>query len=457
MRTLFIILFHLFTLRQFAFNLLLNGIEISKVDGRIHSRLFSSISNNVKPRFLHTYNKIDNEIFPKGFYGLIGPNVNTTHIKTLFDLFTGDGMIQGVFIESDNITFVKHMIKTDKWKYNLKWKSNHPWLLPMFIMFHKMGLIPHVLDLSNTAFLSIKNKTYTLFERDFPYEIEIEGNQIDTLNKIKVANLNSLSGHSIYNGSHVHTIDYDVVFKRVRYMILDSDFKECERIDIQMKYIPLVHDFYRLSDSLLLMDSPFSWNFSKRLPVVLDVSKPTFFYIVKNASIIERYVCADPFYIFHYANIIEYINGTIEIYASCYDNIDFNALDINGKYRRIVIDPMKSDVVIHKNIELERMNLDFPVKWNEYIILREISNNAINGFVLCRGLDIIKKILLPPNRYFCGEPKVFERNFSPYLIGISYDDEQMGYLCILNIFTDEYIEQPLNTTVTIGFHSILRI
>ena len=413
--------------------------------------------NKVIPRFLHTYNKINRETLPHGFYGLIGPNINTTHVKTLFDLFTGDGIIQGVFMEPHNITFVKHIVKTDKWKQNLNMGPLHPWLLPIFILFHKIGVFPNVLDLANTAFLSVKNKTYTLFERDFPYEIEIERNHIDTLNKIKVKDLNSFSGHSIYNGSHIHTVDYDVIFKRVRYMVLDSDFKECERIDIQMKYIPLVHDFYRMSNRTLFMDSPFSWNFSKRLPVVLDTSKPAFFYVVTNASNIERYMCKNPFYIFHYGDVVEYMNGTIDIYAPCYDTIDFNSLDIKGRYRRIVLDPTKRDVVIYKNSELERMNLDFPIRWGEYIILREIADNAIKGFVVCRGLEIVKKVQLPPNRFFCGEPRVFEREFSPYLIGISYDEFQMGYICVLNIFTNEYIEHPLNASVTIGFHSILQM
>jgi hypothetical protein len=409
------------------------------------------------PRFLHRYNKKTRENFPRGFYGLIGPNVNTSDIKTLFDLFTGDGIIQGVFMEHDNITFVKHIVNTDKWKYIPKWISMHPWLLPCFILFNKIGIMPHVLDLANTAFLSVKNKTYALFERDFPYEISIERNHIDTLNKIRIKGLDSFSGHSIYNGSHIHTIDYDILLKRVRYMILDPEFNEIERTDINTQYIPLVHDFYRMPNRLLFIDSPFSWDFSKRLPVILDTSKPAFFYLVENSSNIERYICMDPFYIFHYADVVEYVNGTIEIYASCYDTVDFNALDIKGRYRKMIIEPNIREVVTYKNDELERMNLDFPIRWREYIILREITDNAIKGFVMCRGLDIVKKISLPENRFFCGEPKIFEKEFSPFLIGISYDHQQMGYICLLNIFTDEYIEQPLNTTVTIGFHSILKL
>ena len=411
------------------------------------------------PRFMHTHNKLirENFRFPTGFYGLIGPNINTTNVKTLFDLFTGDGIIQGVFMEPNNITFVKHVIKTNKWKHKLSMGSLHPWVLPFFMMCYKIGILPNILDLANTAFLSVKHKTYALFERDFPYEIEIERNSIDTLGKRNVKGLDSFSGHSIFNGSHIHTIDYNVILKRVRYMVLDAVFNECERIDIPMNYIPIVHDFYRLSNRVLFMDSPFSWDFSKRLPVILDRTKPAFFYVVNNTTSIERFISIVPFYIFHYADVIECMDGTIEIYAPCYDDVNFNALDITGRYRRIVLDPTTHHVSIYKNDELERMNLDFPIRWKEYIILREIIDSRIKRFVVCRGLEIVKTVSLPANRYFCGEPRVFEKEFSQYLIGISYDDFQMGYVCILNIFTDEYIEHPLNTSVTIGFHSIFFI
>ena len=57
-----------------------------------------------------------------GFYGLIGPNIemNNNDIKSLYDLFTGDGIIQGVFFNKGNLTFVKHLIKTEKVLYEEK-------------------------------------------------------------------------------------------------------------------------------------------------------------------------------------------------------------------------------------------------------------------------------------------------------------------------------------------------
>jgi hypothetical protein len=44
---------------------------------------------------------------------------------------------------------------------------------------------------------------------------------------------------------------------------------------------------------------------------------------------------------------------------------------------------------------------------------------------------------------------------SPFLIGFSYDENQMGYLSVINIWKNNYTEIALNDTVTIGFHSIL--
>ena len=54
-----------------------------------------------------------------GFYGLIGPNIymNNKVPDSLYDLFTGDGTIQGVFFENGKLTFVKHLVKTEKFLY----------------------------------------------------------------------------------------------------------------------------------------------------------------------------------------------------------------------------------------------------------------------------------------------------------------------------------------------------
>ena len=407
------------------------------------------------------FKKIKQSNLPTGFYGLIGPNINASSVETLFDLFMGDGIIQGVFIEPDNITFVKHIIKTDKWIHESKYGtfSKHPYCLPFYMFAHKLGMIPNVFDLANTAFMSVKNKTYSLFERDYPYEISIQNHTITTLKKVVLPYTETISGHSVYNGSHIHSIDYNIILKIVRYLVLDERFKFVSKVDIPMKYIPIVHDFGILKNGMVCLDTPFFWNFSKIIPVEFDSKQPAFFHVYKNNTNsklrLRTYSVNDPFFIFHYANIREHSNNSIEIYAPCYDKLDFAGLDIAGKYRKIMIHSNSSKVIVYKNPILENMNLDFPILWKEYVVLREIQNKTISGFVICKDLDFIKRISLPRNRYFCGEPRIIEMEGSPFLIGFSYDDNQIGYLSVINIWKNNYTEIALNDTVTIGFHSIL--
>jgi hypothetical protein len=97
------------------------------------------------------------------------------------------------------------------------------------------------------------------------------------------------------------------------------------------------------------------------------------------------------------------------------------------------------------------------LKWKEFVLLRSIENQKIKGFVLCRELDIVKKIHLPENRFFCGEPSIIEISDSPFLIGFSYDSFENGFLILFEIFNKNqtYIEIPLanNIQLQIGFHS----
>jgi hypothetical protein len=86
--------------------------------------------------------------------------------------------------------------------------------------------------------------------------------------------------------------------------------------------------------------------------------------------------------------------------------------------------------------------------------LRAIEERAITGFVICKGLDIIRRIRLPAGRHFCGEPAIIEIEGEPFIVGFAYDADSQGYLVVLGIFTEKYIEQSLGVSFTIGFHSI---
>jgi hypothetical protein len=406
------------------------------------------------------YDKSDDSINQlSGFYGLIGPDIDKFSIKTLYDLFTGDGIVQGVFFDKGNITFVKHFVRTEKLLYEEQYGrfSKKLMMTTFYILMNKLKMLPNVLGLANTALLDVGSKTLALFERDLPYEIDIDfiNKSLRTVKKIKINGLQHFSGHSKYIDHKIHTIEYDVLSNTVSYMILNDSFEQLNKAVIKTTYIPIVHDFIVLNNKMIFIDSPFIWNPFSQIPVTLS-KNPTYIHVYdKYTNMRTQYECSSSFYLFHYADVIK-TNRTIEIYGSQYDTLDFSSLNIQGKYRKIIVNLISGVVFVLKNPELENMNLDFPLKWKEFVLLRSIENQAINGFVLCRGLDIMKKIQLPIDRFFCGEPSIVEISGSPFLIGFSYDSLEKGYLIMIELFNEKYIEIPLDKDIklNIGFHSI---
>ena len=411
-----------------------------------------------------------------GFYGLIGPDRNMTSVRSLYELFTGDGLIQGIFFDKGKMTFVKHLVRTDKIVYeSIHGKlSNHVFMTPLYIVLNKLGVLPNVLGLANTALLSVEKKTYALFERDSPYEIrvDVDHQRIQTLKKKVIPHLDHFSGHSKYENKIVHTIDYDVIHSQLTYIRLNHKLQEKDRHVIKTKYLPLVHDFVVMPDGkLLFVDSPFAWDLSSILsesiilqflergilpdktPVVFHPEKPAYIHLydplTKSLSV---FTCKTPFYMFH-AAYTEKEGENIALYAPLYDQVDFSSLSIDGKYRKIILKPDHS-MMVQKNAALERMNLDFPIKWGPYIVLRSIENNAIREFVVCKGLDIRRRIRLPADRSFCGESAIVDIEGAPYLIGFSYDKEKRGYLSLVGIWENIYVEEPIHSPVTMGFHSL---
>ena len=68
---------------------------------------------------LPSYNNVIKKI--NGFYGIIGPNIKINNKTEMYDLFNGDGMIQGVFFDNGELTFIKSMIKTEKFLFEQKY------------------------------------------------------------------------------------------------------------------------------------------------------------------------------------------------------------------------------------------------------------------------------------------------------------------------------------------------
>jgi carotenoid cleavage dioxygenase len=306
------------------------------------------VRKEIKYDIKYDLNNDDKNIINKinGFYGLIGPDIDKNKVKTLYELFTGNGIIQGVFFDNGKITYLNHYIKTEKIIYECQnGEINKNILLtPLYILLYKMGIFPNIFDLANTSFMKIKDNIYILFERDFPYKINIDFNkkEINTIKKIKIPGLNSFSGHSKTDNNIIHTIDYNVIKNLVTYYKLTNNFEIINKIDTNTKYLPIIHDFYIFNDNILFTDSPLFFNFNlnniNNIPVILK-KEPTYIHIKNiNNSLSEIYKSNESFYIFHYAYINEIKDSNIiEIYAPLCYNLDFSKLDVKTSYSKIII------------------------------------------------------------------------------------------------------------------------
>jgi hypothetical protein len=406
---------------------------------------------------------IDNKSILKrvnGFYGLVGPRINVHNKTNLYDLFTGDGLIQGAFFENGQVNYVNHLVKTDKFKYEEKHGpvSENMFVRMLFMMFHKMRLLPNILGLANTALLNINNKIYALYERDLPYliDVDFENRNLATMKKVQMPNLNSFSAHSKFSKPFIETLDYNVVGKYVKHFILNENLETIQETKIPTKYIPVIHDFLSLNKSILICDGPIILNipsiFENRLPVQFDQSKNTFFHLVRQDNSIETYEANSAFYIFHYAKGYEN-KDTIELFAAVYENLDFSRLDIHGKYRKILINKITKSVSFETNPLLEAMNLDFPVRYGQKIVLRNVENNSIKEFIICDGLTIVRRIKVN-NKTICGEPALIQG--TPLLVCFANCiKEDKSYLIIINLDTYEISElDTKQKRLYIGFHSI---
>jgi carotenoid cleavage dioxygenase-like enzyme len=200
--------------------------------------------------------------FPiSGFYGLIGPKIDYKNVSSLFDLFTGDGIIQGMFLENGTATFTQGLINTEKRQFenthHLQSHSKNVFITLIHMILNYLRIIPNMLGVANTAFLQVYDRSYALFERDMPYEIRIDSSnkQIDTIKRQNIPFLSTFSGHSKVINGNIETIEYNILNNQVIWYQLDSNFKKLNKIQVQMKYIPMVHDFYSDNQYILLIES----------------------------------------------------------------------------------------------------------------------------------------------------------------------------------------------------------
>jgi len=400
-----------------------------------------------------------------GFYGLIGPDVNIHNFKnitSLHDLFAGNGIIQGVFFDNGKITFAKHLIRTEKLIFEKKYGKipKNPLILLFFFILNKIDLLPNVMGVSNTAFININNKVYTLFERDYPYLIDINFNNktIDTIGKQKIKNLEYFSAHSKYNTGieTIETIEYKMNSNIINYLKLNSKFNKICKLNIKLQHIPIIHDFYSDDNNLIIVDSPLEYDFKnifkKKLPIVLDNRKNTSIHVInKLTNVPKTYIVNESFYIFHYVNVKE-DHMYIKIYASVYNDLDFNSIDFEGKYRMIEINKLDNTTRIYKNEILENYNLDFPINYEDKYIMINTNSKTMNGFIVVKDLQIVKKLIFK-NKNVCGEHNVIYIKKMPYLIFFNVENNK-NFLSLINLQNYEIIDIDIPEQLNLGFHSI---
>lgn len=401
-----------------------------------------------------------------GFYGLLGPRA-AYKVGSLYELFLSDGMIQGMFFQNGNLTFVKHLIRTEKVKLEESIGARFvmkPFFLFFYMLLHYIGMMPNMLGVANTALLQYYNQTLALFEYDKPYllNIDVKNATINTMKYMK--DLTRFSAHSKYNDSIIETINYDSLKREIQYyqyMPMLSNHSIEEKIVVHKKhamktyYIPVTHDFVSLNDSIVVMDSPLMVSLDKMPPIYLDKNKTTYFYVLnKKHGYRNVYRYDQGMYLFHYSHFRE-SEDEIEFYGSFYDNIDFSSYGIEGKYRKVVINKRTNQVTVIKNHFLENCNLDFPMKLDENrSILVEIDKSKMVGFVILEGFEIVKRVSFR-EKMICGEPKVIYIEKVPYFVCFMLDTQNKSSLQLMNLNHFSTIEIPIpETKMNIGFHSI---
>lgn len=107
-----------------------------------------------------------------------------------------------------------------------------------------------------------------------------------------------------------------------------------------------------------------------------------------------------------------------------------------------------------KFLELEEINIDFPIKINESRILFSLIDNKIgfSGFVICEETTIVKKIFLK-NTIIIGEPQIINIENTNFAISFSKKHEN-NFLLIVNLDDYSYFEVPIPISLINGFHSI---
>ena len=411
-------------------------------------------------------------IHKKGFFGMIGiKDIDNDKKQSIYEVFTKDGILQGVFLDTDkngNQIFhtIKQPINTQKIIWNIEFPSNIlTTMIIGFIRFISCNKI-NLLGRANTALMSNENnKLYALYERDLPYEMNIDFKEKTVsdgkrkwINGIKYFSAHSKLRIDENKNNVIDSIEYNVMEKQVIHHVISHDFKKLINKNVMNSfYLPFIHDFSLLRENkntqLVWIDSPFTFSLNNGLnfPIGLDKNKPTIIHVGNDLYTLQKSIC-----IFHIA-YVEETEKVIDIYTSIYYKINFSEdiKNISGVYCCIRLYKGSQYAELILNEELEKYNLDFPIVYENNIILRNIDNKTkmMNGFMIVNKLEIIKKIIFEKDMILLGEPIVIYDEKIPYLIFFT-KDKQNNYIMKINLLNDEMDKQEINKSFNMGFHSI---
>jgi hypothetical protein len=387
-----------------------------------------------------------------GFYGLIGPSIETHKIRSLFHLFTGHGVVQGVFFQGGNMTFIKSHIETDIYKFERKYFSieKHPIIIFIGLLLHPFRMFPSIIGVANTSLMQIYDKLYVFFERDKPYLLNFNYNDcsIDTIEKIKGQYPERFSGHTKFVNGTIETLDYSVLLKKVYFYFLTPNMTVISKVTVDVPTIPLIHDFYSTEKYIYFILSPLQIRgFHKN---ERNGDKTILYRIDKKTLRWQTFTFSDNFFVFHIAKIVEKGVNQIAIYASIYNEVDFFTTNfhllLDGQYSKINVDYYHLTDSI---MGIYGHNLDFPISYGKGVILRNIEKQKINGFILVNEkLNILKKYIFDEYQ-FCGEPQIVNADGNDYLISFV-----VGGLVLIHLETREVIHVPIPCELFMGFHSI---
>jgi hypothetical protein len=389
-------------------------------------------------------------LLPNGFFGMIGPNVKKETASSLYQLFTSNGILQGVFIQDTTLTSVSHLIQTERVLFETRHGrsiSSNIYHLPLQMFLSQFHLFPHM-GTANTAVLSVQEHDYVLFERDLPYRIRIDSERKTVSTQFKIKSpCHAVSAHSWYH-EHVYSHSYSILHQTVSFMTMNETFYPLQVDTFRTRYVPLIHSHLRVRQHYVFTDSPlfFSWKqfFKGKFPFEVQ-QKPTFIHITP-----DMYTSKETFFIFHYASLHETSDAFI-LYAPLYESLDFSTTELYGKYRKLILHKCNKTISIEKNNHLEKYNLDFPILWNHYTLLRNLNlaTQKIDGFILCDGLTIYKEFWISLD--ILGEPCI--ENDSILFFAFNQTGTFFVHVHILSGIQKEY---AVNISGTLGFHSFFK-